>query len=235
MSRPLIVYLLGNDGSGKSTISEALASRLEKKGFRAARVWWIEGDESLLRGILRKISGRSHNPPQVVYSLRMGTDNRHIRIAAAVYPYLALLDYSIFGFKKLNMRMRASYEVLILDRYFYDVIHAISKEFGLSAKRERFIVKIMSVVLPEPNLVFSLIVPPEVSLARKPDEIGTINNAQKIWRSHLELADMLRGVVACRILELDNTETVGGLVAVAEREISRLVNAGGDECEGKGY
>lgn len=223
MNKPVIAYFAGNDGSGKSTLSKALLSRFQEAGYKAERVWWIEGDNSLLRKLLRKIRAEAEDQRSPAHSLRTRPADWRCSAMAILYPYLALIDYLKFGFVMMHMHMSAATEIIILDRYFYDVIHAISKEFDFPARKTTLAIRIMGCYLPRPDITFMVMVPPEVSLARKPDEIRDIHNALRIWQNHNELEAMLRRTLCGGVLRLDNTGRPEEAMAIAEARILELM------------
>lgn len=54
-NRDILICFIGIDGSGKSTLSGYLFEELKKSGYKVSYTWWLEGEDSLLRRLLRRI------------------------------------------------------------------------------------------------------------------------------------------------------------------------------------
>ncbi len=179
-----LVCIIGTDGSGKTTLAEAVVEGLGAQGRSARRVWL--GAESYLmrplRAVLKLVWGRRHGAGALA-SPRPGSGSQRTDYAAeiarknalaqkyrwAVKLYLALVwaDYRLqLALKRWRNR---DVETIVADRYLFDVAVNIGLALGWSPEDVvRFTrSKLGTLALPETRVF--LRVAPEVSLARKDD------------------------------------------------------------------
>lgn len=168
---PKIVSIIGTDGSGKTTLSDAVADRLSADGLSVARVWL--GAESYLTAPVRVVlkalwAGRS----TASLGYRGEVDRKHavasrLAWATRLYVWLILLDYRLQLAAKL-WRSRGR-SVIIADRYAFDVAVNIGLTLGWSPERVVELSQRLMAVVPVPVVGVFLRVDPEVSLTRKDD------------------------------------------------------------------
>lgn len=177
-----LICIIGTDGSGKTTLADALAESLEAQGQSADRVWL--GAESYLMAPVRKVlkvlwsrrksgnSGPKAGPgsQRVDYAAEISRKNAlAMRFAWAVRLYVALVwaDYRLQLLLKLRKHRRA--DVIIADRYLFDVAVNLGLTLGWSPEAVvRFIQRRLGGTSLPVVRVF-LRVEPEVSMSRKDD------------------------------------------------------------------
>jgi glycosyltransferase involved in cell wall biosynthesis len=179
-----LVCIIGTDGSGKTTLSDALVERLHRRGERAERAW-LGSDNYLMapvRAALKLIwarrrgKGKRSGPKpglasqRVDYAAEIARKNalaaRH-PIAVRIYLALVWLDYWLqLAIKRIGLR-RAG--IIVADRYLFDV--AVNLGLTLGWKPEEVVryaqTRIARIALPEVRVF--LRVEAEVSMARKDD------------------------------------------------------------------
>jgi len=213
MKKGIFICFIGIDGSGKSTLSGYLFEELKKSGYNVSHTWWLEGEDSLLRRVLRRIGKSKHlnlKCNDSASSSKMTHKDKPIttKIFQILYPRIVLLDYLRFGIVKAWLPKKMHSKVVIFDRYIYDVVLGLSKEFNFKgAKRERLL-KIFSKLLPSPDLIFVIEVPLEVSYLRKKEEIKSIEKAKRIWEEYQRFYSLLSKLTAGRVVKIDNTEDI---------------------------
>jgi thymidylate kinase len=214
MKDTIVIYFMGMDGSGKSTLSSYLHDELENKRYDVRRVWWLERENSLQRKLLRKIGGSNLlrfdvRPDQAgISSLR---EQRPLitKIFTAVYPRLVLIDYAIFGLWRVWVPKKTAKErILIFDRYIYDVIFSLCQEFGYPPVKRVSLFRRYARLLPVPDKIFFIEVSPDIAFSRKKEEMASVENAKALWGYHQELFRLVDNVFPGKCTVIDNTRDV---------------------------
>jgi len=208
MKRNILICFIGIDGSGKSTLSRYLFEELKKRNYNVSYTWWLECENSLLRGLLRRVGGLEHSNSKngVSNRLRAGKKSLVARLFGVLYPRIVLLDYLRFSIIKAWFpKIVGKNKVIIFDRFMYDVVLAISKEFDYSNSKRARLLGASSKLLPNPDLVFIVDTSPEVAYLRKKEEIGSIENAKASLAKYQELFSLLNTLTPGRIVKIDNT------------------------------
>lgn len=179
-----LICIIGTDGSGKTTLAEALVERLQARGQKAQRVWL--GSDSYLMAPVRALlkllwarrrgKSKSAGPKpglasqRVDYAAEIARKNAlAARFGWAVQIYLALiwLDYRLqLGIKRHLLRNTGT---IVADRYLFDVVVNMGLTLGWSPEEVvRYAqTRIARVSLPKVRVF--LRVEPEVSMERKDD------------------------------------------------------------------
>jgi thymidylate kinase len=209
MKNGVSICFLGIDGSGKSTLAKHLCQELKHRGYKVSYVWWLKGDTSLLRRTLKAI-GSSRYVKLKVDAKRQKVVTKDARLISkafkTLFPMMIIADYLRFGVVNAWLpRIADSSKVIIFDRFIYDVILALSEEFELTRTAQMRLFRLFSVLLPKPELVFLIDVPPEVCYIRKKQEIGSVQEARDKWETYQILPPVLDQLTDGRIVEVDNT------------------------------
>jgi len=212
MKKGVLICFMGMDGSGKSTLSRYLFEEVKRRNCNVSYTWWLEGEDSLLRRLLRRIgkSKYSNLESDANNSNTMSKDGTMItKIFRVFYPRVVLLDYLRFGIVKAWLpKIMGRDKIIIFDRFVYDVVLAMSKEFDFpDAKRGRLL-KEFSKLLPNPDLIFIIDVPPEVSYLRRKEEIESVENAKVMWARYQELYSSLNDLTSGKTMKIDNTREI---------------------------
>ena len=168
--KKIYVNLIGTDGSGKTTVSEALVKELNGE---AEMVWC--GAESIIMWPIRFLLNllarfKAEHSQNADYILDV---NKKKKIASRskfltnIYIKMVLLDYVVQYKWKMWKTRKSKY--VVLDRYFFDV--AVNLAIRLGWSPEELIVFIEKNIhrFHLPQLRVWVRVPPEVSMARKDD------------------------------------------------------------------
>jgi len=228
MKKSAIICFLGTDGSGKSTLAKYLCGELKRAQYNVAYIWWLEGEQSLLRKAI-KAFGKSVDMARDARHERPGMQRQRTtdRLFRSFYPVLPFLDYLRFGLIHAWLPKIASKDkIIIFDRFMYDVVLALSEEFEFTERRRKRLFELCNLLLPKPDLVFIIDVPAELSYSRKKDEIRSVREAEEKRESYKELGSLLQTLTPGRLVQIDNSCDV----AEAEAEILKetLAFIGGD-------
>lgn len=212
MKKCNMICFVGVDGSGKSTLSNYLFNELNKK-FNVSYTWWLESENSFIRKLIRRI-GNSSNKKLYEHNYKKKINNKYSfksKIIKFIYPKIVLFDYIIFGIKKTWIpRILNKKKIMIFDRYYYDVILALSEEFDFDEKTKLNTYKLFKRLFPDPDVIFVIEVPPEVAYMRKKDEIISIQNAEFIKFKYEEIYSLLDSK---KTIKIDNTKELDNIKA----------------------
>jgi hypothetical protein len=196
-----LVALCGIDGVGKSTQAANLVAWARERGLKADTLW-CRWDPWLARPAIRLLDRYASRGTAEAgageHTRRRGFKRRVLSVAPlrAAWRSLMVLDYGIRTGVRVR-RARRRLDLLVLDRYWHDVIVDLSAG-GEMAKPPR----LLTLLLPRPGLVLVLELPEEQALVRQPDSIDL---------THLRERRRLYGVVATRpdaaLVDASGTQT----------------------------
>jgi len=221
----MLITFSGLDGAGKSTLIEWLRTALEEQqqpvvvlhlehdlGVYASARWLRDGLEHLVRG------GRSNGVAALGAASIAGPQGgaamlaRRIRnalvwskiIRRLIYPVdvLVFLCYRAY-FEGIQRR------VLIMDRYFYDILVDVS-----SGQRWGWI-RLLKLITPTPTLPVLLDIGPEEAYARKGEY--SVEYLQNRWAAYREVFPWVRAGVRLR-----NDDPVTARTALRQIVLERL-------------
>lgn len=224
----MLICFIGIDGSGKSTLARYLYEELKKRNYDVSYTWWLEGENSLFRSFLRRIGKSNFSDTRLSNVIRK--KSIAIKIFKIIYPRIVLLDYLRFGIMKAWFpKVRG--KIVIFDRFAYDVILGISKEFDLPNYKKERLLKMFSKLLPNPDLIFIVDAPPEVCYLRKSEEIKSIEDARQIWAEYQKFYSLLRKLTKGKIVKIDNTGNIVKTKAELFKVALSIIDATKDELK----
>jgi thymidylate kinase len=205
-NKPFVICFFGTDGSGKSTLSKILLKELMQQNLNASSLWWLEGENSLFRRVIR-VSGNNEVLSERDELSETKKGNIFKSLFSVVYPRLVLLDYALFGIRNVWIPKKfGQRDVMIFDRYIHDVVFSLSKEFHFSTEKRTKIMSLFSRIIPDPDLIFLISAPPEILYQRKRDELESVENARRKWNDFQRFQDFLLNNVSSSIVFIDNSK-----------------------------
>lgn len=163
MKKATLICFNGIDGSGKTTISKSFKTALENLNISCKYYWcgW-RGFESWafkpMISLIKKISKKGNSSFE---SNKISTLNRKI----PAFSYFAILDYILRVLPNILLSLYR-YEIVIADRYIYDVIVGFSV---FNKQNEKFVFKTLTFLFPKPDISFLIEVPDDIAFSRKDD------------------------------------------------------------------
>jgi thymidylate kinase len=212
MKKTAIICFLGIDGSGKSTLAKYLCGQLKSAEHRVTYIWWLEGDQSLLRRTLKGFANSSHLNFETDVGASKNVEKTSgivDRLFKSVYPTVVMLDYLRFALIKAWIpKIGSEDRVIVFDRFMYDVILALSEDFNFTEARQLKLLKLCNLLIPQPDLIFLVDVAPKIAYLRKKEELGSIQAAEKKRAVYKRLDPFLRTLRAGTVIRIDNTQDV---------------------------
>ena len=150
----MIIAFMGNDGSGKTTISTYVYKSLLSRGLQA--YYKPEFDYFLIKFIL-KFLGKQRKKITATFVSRPNFQNRSNIFK--IWPYIIWLDFLFFW---LFLKTFKRNKTVILDRYLYDFL--MSWEYlGYS----NVLIRFLYLSFPLPDIPFICEVSPQIAFVRK--------------------------------------------------------------------
>lgn len=167
-----IVYIAGVDGSGKTTLAKNLQGVLETKGIRTkyfyARHYAFFLLPFRILARLLGLRGTDEYKDYKTYINKKQAGSRKYKTMSRLYGLLWFIDYFLVTRLRMFWYSLSNY-LLIVDRYFYDVLIVISITLDLSDDDFAKLIRVASRCFPEPTQTFFLDLPEEIAFERKSD------------------------------------------------------------------
>lgn len=173
-------YLLGVDGSGKSTLSQYI---IKKARSRNQHMRYLYARHfPILLAPLKKCAKytifRKENSTRNYQSYHQKKTNftSKNRLIGKLYGVVWIMDYVLTTYLKIfSLYFRRG--KTIIDRYYIDVVVNISDTLNIKNKDLVLFVKRFSKLFPTPSHIFYLNLPVEVAFSRK-DDIDSLDYLQ---------------------------------------------------------
>jgi thymidylate kinase len=221
------VALSGLDGSGKSTVAEALRAALDGAGTPAAVVWtklggttWTATVAARIKGALRLSRPVSDTPPRTFPSgaqedlVDSGTLLRR-RSRAVTWAWTLVLVADNVRAHRRALRT-AGADVVVCDRWVLDSVAQLRHRYGDGPYRLH--VLFLRWLSPRPSAAWFLDVPPAVALARKPEQfdLAQLDALARCYRA---------AAVELGVPTLDAEAPRQSLTTTVVREVQTVIDA----------
>ncbi len=119
---PKLIYIMGIDGSGKSTVSEHLATTLREKGY-SVDILWLRFNHILSKPLLGLCRLLGYTKYETCDGIRVGYhDFYKSSIISFLFIVFQYLDTARVKYTKIAPLLKKQNHVIILDRYVYDIL-----------------------------------------------------------------------------------------------------------------
>ena len=208
--KPILISFSGLDGSGKSTQIENLTSYLEERGLATTTLafWdnvvvWSRYREGFVHAVYGSEKGIGA-PDKPVNRRDKNVRKWYLSVAR---HFLYLADALHLG-SVIRRARRLPVQVVIMDRYIYDEL----ANLPLSNPLTRMFVRVVSWMVPRPDVAYLLDADPEAARARKPEY--PVDFMRECRASYFRLAELLGTMIVIPPLPLTAAKTeVEGSVA----------------------
>lgn len=182
-----LICFTGMDGTGKTTQAKFLVNSLEASGVRCRYVWNtyrpILTKPFLILGKALFLHGKNAFDDYSQYDNRKKKTLRKGFFAKG-YEYLSLIDYIAQCFWTIRLP-RMFGQSIVCDRYLYDVVVNLAVELDHGNEKIDRLLKVLSTLIPKPDLVFLLDLAEEVAYKRKTDtpSVEHLKNRRRLYTS----------------------------------------------------
>jgi len=188
---PRLVSFSGIDGAGKSTQIENLRARLSELGLRVLLVTFWNDVARLTR--LREVTGHA----LFKGDNGVGTPTTPVirRDKNVRSWYMTAVRFGLYFVDAISLRivaaktLRADADVVIFDRYLYDELANLSLRNGIV----RRYVRLLLMLVPQPDISYLLDVDPVQACARKPEYPVDFLHISRA--SYLDLSELVGGMM----------------------------------------
>jgi len=177
-----IVYLMGIDGSGKTTLSKVLTGCLLKSGIKACAIWFGFKEFHIIYVVkFMKLILGSQRASKMINLHAPIHRNEPVkakfisRLIYLVYFVFVMIDYLIWY--RITLRKYKNC-VIIADRYIFDMFVAMSTVYG-NEELLYILYNLLKKFITKPTMVVYINVPPCEALKRKPEKPLNILKSQK--------------------------------------------------------
>jgi len=172
----MLVSFSGIDGTGKTTQINKLVNRFKGMMIPAqyGRCLWSPKVSYPLMGVLFVLKGWRRK------------DYRKSRILRKVWNYIVILDFLYIYFFNIKKHLLVG-KTVFCDRYVYDLIATLMHDGLYNESASKILLKLA----PQPDLVFMLDIPADVSDSRKDDTQGWLDE-RKVEEGALEYLEIMR-------------------------------------------
>lgn len=185
---PRVIYVAGIDGSGKSAVTNHLATLLREHG-RDVEILWLRFNNVLSKPLLGLCRMLGYTRYESVDGIRVGYHSfwrsRPISVAFILLQYL---DAARVRYTRILPRLLFTKKVLILDRYVYDILIDLAVDTGRPDIIESWIGRRFAALLPHGTRTLLIIRKLEDVLLVRPE--GRVDgNFEARYRLFNSLAD----------------------------------------------
>lgn len=173
-----IIYLMGLDGSGKTTLATTMVDKANLSGIKVSYFYGqyiprlIVPAKRIAEYVNTKLSkasdtGYDGNTNYEEHRQKPRFNNQN-RIISYLYYFLILTDYILFTYIRILPTILKG-GIVIVDRYYIDVCVNLAIILGLDRSKRNLLMRVLGKLFPRPTNGIYLRIQPELALKRKSD------------------------------------------------------------------
>ena len=167
-----LIYIMGIDGSGKTTLSKNIKKELKLKGYNVKylyaryRPFLIAPIKLIAKIFLYKKNTEFKNYTN--YSLIKTNYSKKHKILAKLYALFCMIDYTIVSWPLVMIKFLFA-DYIIIDRYVGDLIVILAVASQLDDDEMLSYLKKLHIIFPFPKQTFLIEIDEDIAFTRKDD------------------------------------------------------------------
>lgn len=148
-SIPKVIYVMGIDGSGKTTVSEHLADQFRARGY-TVNILWLRYNHVISKPLLGLCRILGLTRYETRNGIRVGYhDFYRSRIISWLFVLFQYLDAVRVKYLRILPKISSDKSVLILDRYVYDILIDLMVDTRIDGLIEGWVGRAFKSLMPE--------------------------------------------------------------------------------------
>jgi thymidylate kinase len=154
---PEVIYIMGIDGSGKTTVSEHIAEVLRSKGYKV-EVRWLRFNHVISKPLLGLCRLLKLTRYENIDGVRVGYHEFYRSpFIAWLFIFLQYLDAVRATRLHVNTAKGKAHQVLILDRFVYDILIDLMIDTRIDKLDQTWIGRKLIALIPERSIIIPVV------------------------------------------------------------------------------
>lgn len=210
-----VIYIMGIDGSGKTTVAEHLAESIKAKGFDVD-ILWLRFNHVLTKPLLGLCRLLGYTKYYTIDGIRVGYHEFHrSNLISWAFIILQYFDAVLATYLKLSPRLKKTQQVTILDRYIYDIIIDIAIDTGRDDFVNSWFGERFKALLPKDTVILPVMREEAALLNARPE-----SKVDRDFNKRLSLYQTL--VISEKLTPLINDSALDKLLTNASKRVGLL-------------
>lgn len=209
---PNVIYIMGIDGSGKTTVSEHIAEVLKSRGI-PVEVRWLRFNHIISKPLLGLCRLLKLTRYEYIDGIRVGYHEFYrSRIIAWLFVYFQYLDAFLATRLHVSSATTDKHRVLILDRFVYDILIDLMIDTRIEKLDQTWIGRKLVALMPD-NAV-------TIPVTRNVDALLEARPESRVDRNFFDRLKLYEQVIERQsLLPLVNDASLDELLSTARQRI----------------
>ena len=209
---PNVIYIMGIDGSGKTTVSEHIAEALRNRG-NEVEVRWLRFNHVISKPLLGLCKLLGLTRYENINGIRVGYHEFYrSRIIAWLFVYFQYLDAVRATRLHVSSGTGNKHRVLILDRFVYDILIDLMIDTHIEKLDQTWIGRKLLALMPDDSITIPVVRGVDALLEARPE-----SRVDRNFYDRLKLYEQL--VERQSLLPLVNDSSLDDLLRTARQRI----------------